>query len=249
VEFDWVTFGLEIVNFLVLVWILKRFLYRPVLQTIARRKAAIDQTLADAKAKEAAAAALEGRYRDRLADWEQERETLRARATEEVNAERGRSMAALRDALEQERERRRVVEERELDERRDRLANEALAQGALFAARLLTRLAAPDLESRLVALALEDLKQLPEARRQALKVACRDAQNRLRVTSAFPLGEAARAALERGFAEAVDAPMSAEFAEDPSLLAGVRASIGPWVMHANVQDELKFFAEAAPHGT
>ena len=29
--FDWTTFGLEIINFLALLWILKRFLYRPVL--------------------------------------------------------------------------------------------------------------------------------------------------------------------------------------------------------------------------
>ena len=39
-QIDWTTFALEIINFLVLVWILKRFLYRPVLDTLARRRAA-----------------------------------------------------------------------------------------------------------------------------------------------------------------------------------------------------------------
>ena len=39
---------LEVVNFLVLVWMLKRFLYKPVLEAIAQRKAAIDKTLSDA---------------------------------------------------------------------------------------------------------------------------------------------------------------------------------------------------------
>jgi len=247
-EFDWVTFGLEIVNFLVLVWILKRFLYLPVLKTIARRKETIDRTLAHARAVQAEAAALEGRYRDRLAEWEKEKAALRVKEGEEFGAERARRMAALQDALEQEREKRRVVDQRQMDEWRDQVEREAVAQGSEFAARLLARLAAPEIEARLVALALEDLKRLPEARLQAMRAACRGARNRLRVTSAFPLNVDARAALVRGLAEAADASLDAEFAQDPRLVAGVRASIGPWVIHANVQDELKFFAEEAPHG-
>ena len=57
-ELSWPTFFLEIINFLVLVWILKRFLYKPVLEAVAHRKAVIDKTLADANAKEAGAQAL-----------------------------------------------------------------------------------------------------------------------------------------------------------------------------------------------
>ena len=48
-EFDWTTFTLEIINFLILVWILKRFLYRPILDVIAKRRAGIEKTLADAQ--------------------------------------------------------------------------------------------------------------------------------------------------------------------------------------------------------
>ncbi len=44
--FDWATFGLEILNFLVLVWLLARFLYRPIIGAIAKRKAEIADTVA-----------------------------------------------------------------------------------------------------------------------------------------------------------------------------------------------------------
>ena len=47
-ELNWSTFLLEIINFLVLVWILKRFLYQPVLDVIARRRKAIEAQLAEA---------------------------------------------------------------------------------------------------------------------------------------------------------------------------------------------------------
>ena len=41
-EVDWTTFALEIINFLILVWILKRFFYHPVLDIIARRRICIE---------------------------------------------------------------------------------------------------------------------------------------------------------------------------------------------------------------
>ena len=47
-QFDWTTFALEIVNFLVLVWILRRFLYRPVTDVIARRAAEVEHRLTGA---------------------------------------------------------------------------------------------------------------------------------------------------------------------------------------------------------
>ena len=247
-QFDWVTFVLEIVNFLILVWILKRFLYQPVLKTIARRKAAIDRTLADARTKTADAETLERQYRDRLSDWEKEKQALRAQLEQEINATRARRSAALDAALEQEREKRHTLDERKMNEWRTHAEEEAVVQSTQFAAKLLSRLATPELEARLVAIALEDVKHFSEAQLQALRAACRDGDARMSVTSAFPLDESSRRALVQGFAEVTHAQLSAQFAEDPRLLAGLRVNIGSWVLHANLQDELKFFGGVARVG-
>ena len=72
-QIDWTTFALEIINFLVLVWILKRFLYRPVLDTLARRRAGVEHTLAEARETEARAKTLQDQYASRLAEWEGEK--------------------------------------------------------------------------------------------------------------------------------------------------------------------------------
>ena len=53
---DWFTIGAQILNFLVLVWLLKRFLYQPVLDAIDKREKRIAATLADAAASKAQAA-------------------------------------------------------------------------------------------------------------------------------------------------------------------------------------------------
>lgn len=246
-ELDWATFAIEIVNFLILIWILQRFLYKPVLAAIARRRAAIEKTLADAQARQADAQALEHQYRDRLADWTREKDKLRAALTEEIDAERVRSLEALQITLEQEREKNRVIEARRAGELRRQAEDRAIAQGAEFAARLLGRVAAPELEKRLVALVLEDLGRLPEDQLQAVRAACRDAAFKMKVTSAYPLDESARDALVQGFKTAVQENVVGEFKEDGRLLAGLRIGIGPWVAHANLQDELQFFAGAGRH--
>ncbi len=56
-HFDWWTFALQVVNFAVLVWLLHRFLYKPVLRMIDARQAAVAKQYADADATEAKAKA------------------------------------------------------------------------------------------------------------------------------------------------------------------------------------------------
>ena len=56
-HFDWSTLVLQTVNVLVLLWLLRRFLFRPVVAIIAARKDAADKLLADAEAARAQAEA------------------------------------------------------------------------------------------------------------------------------------------------------------------------------------------------
>ncbi len=62
-QFDWVTFGFQIVNVLVLLAILRRFLFRPVADMVARRQADITaaQDAADAARARAAELQADGR--------------------------------------------------------------------------------------------------------------------------------------------------------------------------------------------
>ncbi|HMR03616.1 MAG TPA: F0F1 ATP synthase subunit B, partial [Candidatus Competibacter phosphatis] len=50
-QIDWFTVAAQIVNFLLLVWLLKRFLYRPVLDAMAARQQKIAAALEEAQAK------------------------------------------------------------------------------------------------------------------------------------------------------------------------------------------------------
>ena len=248
-ELNWTTFILEAINFLVLVWILKRFLYKPVVNAIAQRKAAIDQTLSDAKARQADAKALEEQYSNRMAEWEQEKQKLRSSVVEEVNAQRARLLAALEGSLDQERQKARVLEERRLKELRKTAEQEGIAKGVKFTARLLRRCASQELEEKLVGLVLQDLPNLPKEQLQAIRAASHERGWRIKTTSAFPLSEPQRSAITHTLKDVTQDGASVEFQEDRDLLAGLRISFGPWIVRANLQDELEFFSDAVRHGS
>jgi F-type H+-transporting ATPase subunit b len=244
VQLSWSTFVLEIVNFLVLVWILKRFLYKPVLDVIARRREAIGKTLSDAQDRLSKAQALESQYQNRLNEWGQEKQAAHEVLRREIETERGRLMAALMTSLDQEREKARVLEERQRLEALRRNEEQAYRQGATFAGKLLARLAGPDLENRLLQTALEDLPTLPPERLEELRAAYTAVENPVTVASAYPLSEEQRLRLQASFTKLLGpARATWDFCQDPNLVAGLRVNIGPWVLRANLQDELQYFAE------
>ena len=104
-QIDWTTLVLEIINFLVLVWILKRFLYKPVMEAIAARQRRVEGKLAEARVIEDSARELERQYQRRLADWDMEKAKARAALDTDLLQERNRQMQALDKALLEERER------------------------------------------------------------------------------------------------------------------------------------------------
>ncbi len=244
-ELNWSTFLLEIINFLILVWILKHFFYKPVLNVIARRRRDIEKSLNDASTLHADAEALKSQYENRLAEWEKERQAAQMSLDKEIETERERRMEALRATLDEERERSRVVEQRALKARRLHTEETALAHATRFSTRLLSLAAGPELEHRLLDLLLKELTALKPAQLDTLRTAAGKTTDSILVTSAYPLDDATRLSLERTLASVLQASPPFHYEQDRELLAGLRVTIGSWVLHANLQDELKGFAELA----
>jgi F-type H+-transporting ATPase subunit b len=247
VELDWSTFLLEIVNVLVLVWLLKRFLYRPVMTVIEERKSAIAKTVADASRLQNEASALKEQYDRRLVGWEQEREKARVQLQEEIAAERQRRVAALQADLEKERQQATVRESQRIKDVARQAEALALSQGSQFTASLLSRVAGPELETKLIGAMMEDWSRLPQHQVDAIRSAL-PANARGRVTTAFLLEQGSREALVKKVEGRLDRTFEWEFSEDRNLLAGLRVSLGGWVLRGNLQDELKFFAEGETGG-
>ena len=94
---DWFTVGAQALNFLILVWLMKRFLYKPILHAIDEREKRIAAELADADAKKAEAQKERDEFQHKNAEFDQQRAALLSKATDEAQ---GRTSAAARRSAE-----------------------------------------------------------------------------------------------------------------------------------------------------
>ncbi|HKK16341.1 MAG TPA: F0F1 ATP synthase subunit delta [Gammaproteobacteria bacterium] len=244
-ELTWSTFLLEIINFLVLVWILKRFFYKPVLDVIARRRAGIEERLAEARQLHDEADTLKKEYENRLADWEKERQQARDVLSREMDEEKSRQMEALQTLLAQEREKAKVADLRQREEALREIEHRAMQQAGEFAGRLLAQASGPDLDARLLDIVLEGLSELTRQQISALRNQWGEPPETILVTSACPLAEDRRHHLQQLLQKITGLALPVEYQQDADLMAGLRITIGAWVLDANIKDDLKGFTEFA----
>lgn len=244
-ELNWSTFLLEIINFLVLLWILKRFLYRPILSALEKRRQKIEQSLNDASAHHQQAIELEQQYNNRLKNWEKEKQKLKEALQQQLQTERTQQLQNLQAELDSEREKTAVVEQRHLQESLRQYQHTSHQQAAVFASRLLREIASEELECRLFDICLKTLDTLDDTQKNTLHDACVNSSASITVSSAYPLSGTQQQQLEDKLAALCKQPLSVKYRQDSELLAGLRLHIGASLVGMNLQDELSGFAELA----
>lgn len=214
---DWVTVSAQVVNFLILVWLLKRFLYRPVLRAMDRREQGIRQRLEEADEREAEAEARLEDYRDRQADLERRRDALLRQAEEEAARSKQRWLEDARVEVAQ----RRQEWQRQLDEERQallqRLGQRSLAALEALARQTLQDLAGTRLEARAIEVFIERLAELDAESRRRLG----RGEGPLQVATAFDLSPEEQARLEQALQEQLGPSLEVHFARSTSLICGL----------------------------
>lgn len=248
-QFDTTTFILEIVNFLVLIWILQRLFYKPVLAVISKRQSEIAQTLDNAETLRREAESLQARYENRQTLWEQEKSALQNQLQQQLDSERSLQLAKLQTELDDLRRKAESALEHQQAILQREAEKQALQNSAKFAQLILEQAAGPELEARLLDLLLSQLDQLPpEVCRLCLQLAENKKQVAINVASAFGLSPEQQARVETKFRQMISTPLIFKYQQDPALVSGLRIDVGAWVLQANVQHELTGFAELA-YGT
>ena len=246
-ELSWTTFILEIINFLVLVWLLKRLFYAPVKRAIAERRAAVEKTLRDAESSKRDAQDLQTRYEGRLREWEMEKERQKEEFRKELSEERTKQLKLTESLVAEEREKAEVQQEKKDAERRINEEREAMKQALEFISRFSKDVACPELEGKIVELVA---KQLSSAERESLPSAAArswDHGAAVRVRSAYSLTEPQRDTLTTVLKGKLGTEAPIEFGVDQNLMAGLEIMIGSYVLRANLRDELEYFSAMRNH--
>ena len=242
-EFNLSTFALEIINFLILIWILQRLFYRPLLEVITKRKQFIELTLSDAKNLQQQAEQQRILYENRQKLWGQEKQAAINALHQQFEVERRIQLDRLNIDLEQERQKANVTQSKQQQELQHQAEKQALQNGAKFAGILLQQSAGPELETRLFTLLMDNLTILPDACKLCLTMFGTKKSVPIKITSAYPLTAEMHQQLEQKLATLISSPINFQYHQDAALIAGLRMDIGAWVLNANLQHELIGFAE------
>src|ERR1700684_4177373 len=95
---DWFTVCAQALNFLILVWLMKRFLYKPILHAIDVREKRIAAELADADKKKTEAQKESDEYKKKNEEFDEQRAGLLSQATQDAQNERERLLSGARKA-------------------------------------------------------------------------------------------------------------------------------------------------------
>jgi F-type H+-transporting ATPase subunit b len=223
---DWFTVLAQAVNFLVLVALLRWFLYGPITRAMADRQRAIDEQFAEAGRLRAEASAEAERLRAETQRLDDEREEQQRELRDEVQAERRRQLADARAEIDELSARWRAAVARERDgflaELRTR-SGEQLVEAVRSALR---DLADESLESRVVTRFLDQLDEFDGPRRAALVDAAERNGAHLHLLTAFPLTPAQRDDVEAAVRRVLNTGAEVRFEVTPTLVGGIELRAG-----------------------
>ncbi len=216
---DWLTVSAQVVNFLVLVYLLKRFLYKPVIRAMdTREKRLLDQSL-EADRRAAAADRARAQYEELERTVAAEREQRLEQAREDANAERERMVQALREEMAEKRRQWQRQVESETDSLFRQVRETIAGRVTAITRTALAQLADVELEAQMVRRFRTQLDGLSSADREALLTGARESG--VRVASAFSLGDSLRGEIKAALGELLGEPVRTDFVTRAELLCGI----------------------------
>lgn len=245
---DWFTVVAQVINFLVLVWLLKRFLYKPLLKAIGEREKRIADQLRDAEEKEAAAQKEKTQYQQQNEAFTSQKAALLTAAGTDAAAERQRLLE--KGTAEAEQLRARLMENMDKEQL---LLKEAFArriETEVFGItrKLLADLANANLEAEIVRVFIRRLDQLPADQQQTWQEALRSSTDPVLVRTALELAPGDRAALEQAWRKKFATGRLLSFEHKPDLVNGIELAINGYKLTWAVSDYLASLEKTITYG-
>ncbi|MDA3832723.1 MAG: hypothetical protein PF495_04945 [Spirochaetales bacterium] len=241
---DWFTVITQIINFLVLVYLLKRFLYGPIIKAMDKRQEKVDLNLAEASKKQEEAEQeaelflkknreFDGRHEDMLSQIKKEAEARKAELIKEARSQVDADMAGWYVAIQKEKEN--FLQD---------IRRHAVKQTCAIARRAIKDLSNADLENRITSIFIERLRNIDADDREALARIVQHPADRIRVNSAFEIPEESAKKIVRLIQNLTTDSVVVRFEILPELICGIELKLHGRKISWNIADYLEPFEES-----
>ena len=240
---DWFTVVAQAINFLILVWLMKRYLYKPILDAVDAREKLIAKELADAAAKKTEAQKEHDDLQHKNEEFDQQRAALLSKATGEAKAGGEKLLDEARkaaDALSAKRAERLRTDAHTLNQ-----AIERRTQQEVFAVarKALRDLATASLDERVGDVFTRHLRDMEPNAKASLGEALKAAPDPSLLRTAFDLPADQRAVIQNALNETFSAAVRIRFETAPELVSGIELSASGQKVGWSIADYLASMEE------
>ncbi len=167
-EINWFTFCAQILNFFVLIFVLQRFLYKPITKAMARREKTIRDRLSSASEQKAEAEQEVKHYQEMQQQFTDEKTELLTQAKSEVEETHQRLLKEMQGSVATERSQWQTNLQRQRESFLREVGDRTMQQLQATVRRVLTDLAQSDLETQIAKVFLQKLRDLTEKEQSEL---------------------------------------------------------------------------------
>lgn len=242
-KIDWFTVIAQAFNFLVLLWLMKRFLYKPILKAIDEREKRVAGELADADAKKTAADKQKEEYDRKAGEMNDQGTAFLKQARDEAQTEKERLLQEARDAAEELGKKRRDALAGEEATLREEIGRRTGDEVLAVARKVLADLAGTSLEERVVAVFAERLREMNADQKKALIAAMTSGHGPVTVRSALDISPELKIKIEKAIGDGLDPKAKVEFETAPDLISGIELGVNGQKLAWSVADYLSSMGE------
>ena len=222
---DWFVFSAQIFNFLLLIYLLKRFLYGRIIKAMDDREAKIAARFAEAEELKVKANEQAELYEKRNQSLNEAKEQMLNEATMAADAKRKELMAKVRTEVDQVKTRWQDMLIREQDAFFYDLRQRAAKQLYATARKALSDLADVELEERIVDEFLRRIKALDEEKSIQLRKAIRGGGNKVTIQSAFSIDASRRTQIEETLKKQITNGFTINYLQQPDIVSGIELRV------------------------
>jgi F-type H+-transporting ATPase subunit b len=242
-KIDWFTILAQGVNFLVLVWLMKRFLYKPILHALDEREKKIAAKLSDAEKKMSDAEKEREELKNKIKKFDEERTALMSQATAEVKTEKDRLLGEAKKTIEESNLKRQEALNREKKNLNESILHQTQQEVLATARKILKDLTNVSLEVQTVAIFIERLRQLSQDKKKLLSTAIKSSSDPVVIRTSFEIPEAQSAAVQNIIKELFGEKIEIQFLTSPDLIGGIELNSNGQKVAWSISDYLSVFEE------
>lgn len=243
-KIDWFTVIAQIVNFIILVWLLWRFLYKPILNAIDEREKKIKAQLEDAEAKKAEAKNEQEEFRQKNDEFDEKKKVLMDKAIAESKTEGEKLLEEARNTASALEAKLKKASKETHESANREIAQRTRQEVFAISRKALMDLASVSLEEQSVTVFINRLNELNEAEKKQFVASFKSNSNEVLIRSVFELPNKQQVEIKNAVDEILGVKVHYEFKVNPELISGIELTANGYKLAWSISEYINSFEKS-----